>query len=137
MNTRMLDREEFPNLREDIGEDPARYLDHDYFLMCETIRARIRGIDSFAVLRAWEAVERRIDRGPRDKVLEWLEEREAELGEIGEREDRPDGPIERDVPEKTAVWVDDDGDEYVRVPGEHGWRREYLDDGETEAEVPA
>ncbi|WP_199243651.1 hypothetical protein [Haloplanus rallus] len=88
------DRERFPALEEDIGEDPARYLDVDRVADLELARARIRGIDFLATLRAWKAVERNLsDRGVvsehhRQQVMEWLDEREAELEEIGDRDDR-------------------------------------------------
>jgi hypothetical protein len=49
------DRDRFPSIREDHGEDPARFLDRPLF-----IRARIRGIDTIALVRAWMAVERRL-----------------------------------------------------------------------------
>ena len=87
------DRKRFPSLREDIGEDPARWLDRDLVTPeCRKVqvsrdrsrspadvrlvpdravssgeafvRARIRGIDRIAVCRAWRAVERALGRGP-------------------------------------------------------------------------
>jgi len=85
------ERESFPQLREDLGEDPARYLDVPMFIDGNrepplfTAFARIRGIDRLEVANAWLAVERRLDRGPRDPVVEALEERIAYLEEAGER----------------------------------------------------
>jgi hypothetical protein len=109
------DRERFPSLKEDIGEDPARYLDHDLIergsratstTLQPLVRARIRGIDEIGVVRAWIAVERRLDRGPRESVIELLEERLAYLQEYGEREDRVDldavPPAEERVESRTA-----------------------------------
>lgn len=74
------------NLKADIGEDPARYLAVDRVDDLHLARARIRGIDFLATLRAWRAVERRL--ADRDKVHEWLDERESELEEIGDRDER-------------------------------------------------
>lgn len=59
----------------------------------------IRGIDRFDRLRAWDAIERRLGRGPgsgrRPVVAELLDEREATLDEIGERPERlPLGPFQ-------------------------------------------
>lgn len=79
----LRDRERFPRLKERIGEDPARYLDVDSIDDLQLARARIRGIDFLATLRAWRAVERQL--GPWPKVLEWLDEREAELETISDR----------------------------------------------------
>jgi hypothetical protein len=85
-------RATFPTLRDKIDEDPARFLDHDIFGtpcgMGRMMRARIQGIDDLETIRAWRAVERKINRGPRERVLEWLDDREEELEEIGERPDR-------------------------------------------------
>jgi len=89
------DRERFPELREQLGEDPARWLDwsipgeRDRERM---VRTRIESIDRIEVIRAWKAVERRLGRGedggPRSGIVQALDEREAVLEEIGERPDR-------------------------------------------------
>ena len=58
------DRETFPKLREDLGEDPARYLDVPMFAegggttRLATAMVRIRGIDKLEVANAWLVVER-------------------------------------------------------------------------------
>ena len=84
----------FPNLKDDIGEDPARYLDQDLTTGRELIEARIRGIDYLATVRAWMAVERHLGRGlggrPRPEVIDLLQEREAVLEAEGDRDDRID-----------------------------------------------
>jgi hypothetical protein len=112
------DREEFPVLRDRLGEDPARFLDRPLvepshqgtsspFLLA---KARIQGIDDREVIRAYRAVERRIDRGPREEVLALLDEREAVLEEIGDRDDRDLG--ERDpaeTPPKDVLIIDENG----------------------------
>lgn len=101
MGGKSRDRERFPGLAEDIGEDPARYLDVDRIDDLELARARIRGVDFLATLRAWRAVERNLSERDvvsehhRQRVMEWLDEREAELEEIGERDDRLSETIER------------------------------------------
>jgi hypothetical protein len=102
-----VDREEFSRLRSDIGEDPARFLDHELVTdqnLRELALARIRGIDEIATCRAWIAVERRLDRGPREAIIERLQERIETLEEIGERPDRltiREKP--RDIPEKRVI----------------------------------
>lgn len=109
------ERERFPKLAEEIGEDPARFLDHDLVERGSSrtsstgqdlLRARIRGIDEKKIARAWIAVERRLDRGPRSTVLEWLEDRLAYLEDHGDREERLDfdsiPPREERVTPRTA-----------------------------------
>ena len=86
------DISEFPNIKENIGENPTRFLDRPLigsgpgvsspFLIA---KARIDGIDRLEVDNAWIAVERNPrTRGPRDKVLSLLEERKRYLQEHGE-----------------------------------------------------
>ena len=68
-----VDRERFPGVKAHIGEDPARFLDRP--LVDPTAEgdtepidlalARIRGIDSLTVAKAWRAVERNLDRASR------------------------------------------------------------------------
>jgi hypothetical protein len=139
------ERHEFPAFREELGEDPARFLDRDLLAKPERpvydtddrgrtvvrwrpdmasaagvlVRDRIRGIDDVDVLTAWRQVERRLargeDGGPRDRVLKWLDEREAELRDLGERPDRlPFGPRRRrEKPDDRDVfeWDTDDGEQ--------------------------
>jgi hypothetical protein len=84
-------RERYPELRDDIGEDPARFLDYDLVqneAKRELALARIRGIDKIAKVRGWIAVERGLNRPMRTGIIRALEEREDELEEIGERPDR-------------------------------------------------
>ena len=82
-------------LKQKLGENPARFLDHDLIergsshtdrTLQRLVCARIRGIDRLEVVNAWIAVERKIDRGPRNRVIEVLEERKAYLEECGDRE---------------------------------------------------
>jgi len=125
------DRDTFPNLRDDLGEDPARFLDRPLVdpsgvgsSPFELARARIRGIDKLAVINAWIAVEKQIDRGPRDRVLDLLQERMTELEANGGRPDlqtagfdvRPDRylPHDRDLPPADVEWIDADGEPYER-----------------------
>lgn len=120
-------------LKADIGENPARFLDHkiveygadhtDHSL-ARMVRDRIQGIDRIEVVRAWKAVERRLDRGPRDAVMELLNDREQFLQEHGERPDNlrtewphelPERfrPTDREVPPKDCFVIKSDGE---RVP---------------------
>jgi len=108
------ERERFPEVAEEIGEDPARWLDHDMLKQTlvrqevdpnsefgqmrlvedndknstfgKMFRARVRGIDKLFVIRKWLEVEHELDRGPRHKqVIEPLKERAQDLKENGER----------------------------------------------------
>jgi hypothetical protein len=106
-------------LKRELGEDPARFLDAELASdrsRRNMVRDRIRGIDTVEVLRAWEAVERNLanrdGRDPREKVLEWLDQRADVLEEIGERPDRNVYPDEDPEPtESVAVFLDENGDE--------------------------
>jgi len=136
------ERRRFPRIEADHGEDPGRWLDCDLMsrpthAVYETddrghttattrpdtdvdpagrmVEDRIKSIETEALLRAWEAVERRLaaldDREPRDKVMEWLEARREELPvEAGERIERPSTP-------SSAVWPDRPDGEQARVAG--------------------
>jgi hypothetical protein len=114
-----VDRETFPDVQEQIGEDPARYLDRPIYAPGEqsspllTAKCRIRGIDRLAVIGAWQAVERALDRGPRQSILELLAQRRESLVEHGEREDHLEE--RRDIDEERSVdwYAIDDGE---RVP---------------------
>lgn len=99
------DRLEFPDLEEEFGEiavrDAVSTLNREalgsasYNVRDDTIKSRIRGIDSFERLRVFAAVENRT-RG-RESVLEHLRRRREQLEEIGERSERmADLEIERD-----------------------------------------
>lgn len=68
------DRPAFPEVRERIGEDPARFLATD---LDES--PRIQGIQSEAVLDEWEYVETELPEGPRDGILRQLEARRQQL----------------------------------------------------------
>ena len=90
-------------LQAKLGENPARFLDHDLVeygashtdeTLQSLVTARIRGIDYLEVVNAWIAVERKLDRGPRDRVISLLEQRKAHLEENGERE-LPDWTVEQ------------------------------------------
>jgi len=119
-------------LKRKLGENPARFLDHELVdrgsrhtdrTLQRLARARIRGIDKIGVVNAWIAVERKLDRGPRDRIIDLLEERKAYLEEYGERPDlatasldeRPSRyqPHDRDLPEAEVTIVTRDGE---RVP---------------------
>jgi len=117
-------------LKDHIGENPARFLDHrlvEYgadhtdHTLARMVRDRIAGIDRIEVVRAWKAAERRLDRGPRRPILKLLEEREAFLEDRGERPDNlrtewshelPERyrPHDRDREQADVYWVDEDGE---------------------------
>lgn len=82
------DRERFPDVKDRIGEDPARFLDIALEDTTGTLSARIRGIDFVDVLDEWVQVEAALDRGPRRKVMARLNQRKNWLQERGERPDR-------------------------------------------------
>lgn len=114
------DRERFPILEEQIGEDPARFLDCDLLDedddRLELVAARIRGIRFTKVIRAWIAVERNLGRGhddrPRDLVIDLLEQREAAIedskwGDVP-IEEQPRREIDEDAIEKEpSTWIID------------------------------
>ena len=88
---RQLERGTFDDIKQDIGEDPARFLDHDLISdrdMRELAFARIRGIDFQHVIDAWVDVEVALERGPRKPVIAALNERKRELQRIGDRDER-------------------------------------------------
>lgn len=93
-----VNRAQYPGLRDDIGEDPARFLDHDLHQdenMKRLALARIKGIDTIEKIEAWRAVERNLDRETRDQIINELDQRRAILEEIGERPDRLEfGPFQ-------------------------------------------
>jgi hypothetical protein len=72
-------RERFPALREQLGEDPSRFLSPQTNL---DPTPRIRGIASMEVLDAWFSAEETI--GPRPTILALLNERRVAL-----RDDEP------------------------------------------------
>ncbi|USZ75645.1 hypothetical protein NGM07_20005 [Halorussus vallis] len=102
----------FRKLKDDIGENPAQFLDRPLRSDGELplmIRDRIKGIDRLAVLHAYRAVERKLQRGKdiqnlpdsvdpdaldfyehdiepgRQRVLDALDARQQYLEEHGER----------------------------------------------------
>ena len=121
-----------PNLNagesERLGENPARFLVEDISAdngdgtTGELMLARIRGIASVELVDYWLGVERWLamheDRDPRDRVIDALEERKAELEEHGEglaqagmtAAERRETAAERDS-ESVAVLLDEDGEE--------------------------
>jgi len=80
------DRDQFPEVADEIGEDPARFLDVPLVTPdqigsspFELAAARIAGIDDIETARAWLRVESELDRGPRKGVVQRLNRRKAEL----------------------------------------------------------
>ena len=84
------DRETFPKVAEEIGEDPARFLDRELVGTGDSapamlVKARVRGIRKLSTVRAWKAVERALGRGPddgpREGVMRLLRQREEYIKE--------------------------------------------------------
>jgi len=117
-----------PELSDEHGENPARFLQEDIAIDSgdgtsgELMFARIRGLESVALVRYWVAMERRLasieGRDPRDRVIRALAERERQLDEYGEGlpqagmtpAKRREVAAERDA-ESVAVLLDEDGEE--------------------------
>jgi len=106
-----LDRPQYPNVVESIGDDPARYL----FNRSRWVAlARIRGLRTFDEIEAWRAVEKNLANRmgvieePREWVLDALDARESELEEHGvfdpdvDREPPETGPFTPDQWERDA-----------------------------------
>ena len=113
-------RERYPDVRDDIGEDPARWL--DYALIDDQdaqrmARIRIKSIDSIDVARSWIEVERQLDRGPRKKIIAWLNERIKALEVIGERPDRLEARDGRKLPETNWTLNGEDWEDVDRSVG--------------------
>lgn len=143
-----LKREVFPEIADEIGEDPARFLDKplapDYSSGGDTTalalaKVRIDGIDKLEVVARWLEVEHQLERGPRDSIVERLEQRGRELKEHGERDLPNLSPEERRVraaelfEESIAVWPERDGGERSSVFTSSGTApRTATDGGESE-----
>lgn len=68
-------RPRYPDIADEVGEDPARFLSASE---SDLPLARIRGIRHRSLLSAWRAVELR-EFGGRDVILEAIDERDREL----------------------------------------------------------
>lgn len=99
-------REEYPEIEERIGEDPARFLDKPLLRgessPLQLAFARIRGIQDPEVLSTWADVERDLERGPRDRVVNAIKQRAAELNQNPPSEEPRE--IREDV-EATYRWI--------------------------------
>ena len=89
-------------IRARIGADPGRWLDralvergpsHTDRTMRRAVHARISGIRSREVLKAWQTVECRLNREacPRQQIIAWLNQRDAALRERGDNPAAFDG----------------------------------------------
>lgn len=130
------DREQFPELVAAVNEDPARFLDHDLATEHDGRRlaiARIDAIDRLGVVNAWIQVERQLDRGPREPIIELLEQRREWILEHGGRDDRlEDGDERTPAAPKRVLWIDEDGEPYERSSADERLE-ERLDRAEQEA----
>lgn len=96
-NTDEDEYERADEMRERIGVNPARWLDCDLIVANnedkkETVIAFIKGMDYVETVNCWKQVEKDLGRGedggPREKVMELLNNRLEYLIEHGEREER-------------------------------------------------
>lgn len=98
-----------------MGHTKARFVpDTDCDPAGRMVRERIEGIRDPNTLRAWSAVERKLGRGPdgapRDRVLDWIDNRLDQLEAQPDRSRRerylPEGPVPET--ESTASFIDRD-----------------------------
>jgi hypothetical protein len=81
---------DYDNVVDAIGENPARWLDRE-LVTSETnrewVKSLVDGIRDPERLAAWRAVEKNLGRGrdggPRQRVLDWLDDRAAEIAGDG------------------------------------------------------
>lgn len=77
----------FPDIEDQLGYNPARFLDvsadaqdsigeTSELVMAESV---IQGIEDVETIQAWFTVEAQLDRGPRRKVIDWLDQRKSAL----------------------------------------------------------
>jgi hypothetical protein len=140
------DRERFPEIAEEIGEDPARWLDRDLLESTpgdetETwrLQRRVDGIHSLEVARRWAEVERELERGPREVVMDMIRERVAALNRhttLEELLEETDVDARREATPSTSsevVWTDrTDGVRTVNKPDPNRYRATATDGGELE-----
>lgn len=120
-------------IRDEIGEDPGRWLDRDLVeygpdktdrTNKRAVHARIKGIRSRDVIDAWQTVEVRLERDgcPRQQIMAWLNRQDARLKQ---RDSNPrrrvvvsDSPDDEDEPMR----VHDDCGSVVQERDGPGWR---------------
>lgn len=116
------ERQEFPGIAERIGHDPAKFLDrdlvergpnHTWQTSKHLVLALIKGLPTIGKVNGWLKVEKQLDRGPREPIVELLETRLDYLIEHGERTISSRAEIERrraartvpiQEPEPEPVW---------------------------------
>lgn len=107
------ERPRFPHIKEEIGEDPARWI----VTGGETLAARLRGINRVDVARKWIEVEVELadimDRKPDQELIAWLNRRMQHLKEFGGREARLEERREIDPSRRADVEVVVDGERYT------------------------
>lgn len=116
-------RPTFPDVAEDIGEDPARFI----VAGGELLASRLKGIDRVEVARKWIEVEialaEQLDRDVNQELIGWLNRRIDHLREHGGRDEQL---------ERRRELVDDvDGPEVD--PGEITWK--HVKCGGTDVEM--
>ncbi|WP_254271084.1 hypothetical protein [Haloarcula marina] len=144
-----------PKLLEQVGEDPARWLDADLMGNAgrkQLVFSLINGIDSLERITVWRAVEKRLANEryadearnpldqPRAAIMQRLDQREETLRLQGERPDRlPFGPRESceccqaDGFVTAADLRERDAKERARLT--EGWSPDSVDTNETTPET--
>lgn len=97
------ERPTFPEVKEEIGEDPARFIT----FRGQLLTARLKGIDRVEVARKWIEVElelaEQLDRDPDQRLIGYLNKRIDALREHGGRdeqlEDRREIVVDEPEPE--------------------------------------
>lgn len=87
MRGQARDYPSFPEIKAQIGYNPARFLDHEIKnASCTkdlTVESLIRGIQDVDTIRAWLTVEADLGRGrrggPRQRVVKWLNRRQVQI----------------------------------------------------------
>lgn len=74
--TSQSDRVRYPELREELGEDPARYLASDETHLAH---ARIKALETIEEIQAWRRVEGEIREDSRPSIMRALHDREQHL----------------------------------------------------------
>lgn len=86
--TNLDGRPTFPDVAEEIGEDPARFI----VAGGELLTSRLKGIDRVGVARKWVEVEialaEQLDRDVDQQLIGWLNRRIGHLQEHGGRDER-------------------------------------------------
>lgn len=130
-------RPRFPDIEEEIGEDPGRFLD----VGGQTLDARLEGIDSIDVARRWIEVEVELgdyrEDSPRQDIIARLNARIEHLREHGDREEQLRRKRGIEVhPDRNVAFVDEDGERYSAEAWERQRRGPQVGGGGEQAREP-